>query len=207
VGYLFLKGEKHLMNYGVIASLGILFCYATVYPVSKTSLTEQPITLECQILKSIDGSPFVNLIEIMKFKTKIKNILTQKIAKLTFKEVISLESQLSNIERAQVLTMFIKQFVNTAKPYLEDIKIARSVISPAIQAWSMQRDRRNSLLFIFDSDEFQGSRAYEILVSSIRSLTDMDRFLEDLHLFLLDFTNSLPKSLQRYHEAELQTQN
>lgn len=192
------------MKYGVMIFVGVLFCYFSVYTTAKTTLTEKPITLECQMLKSLDGSPFFNLIEIMKFKTKIKNILTQKIAKLTFKEVISLESQLSATERAQVLAMFIKQFVNTAKPYLADIQLARPVISPAIQEWSITRNRRDSLLSMFDSNDFNNN-AHDALVNRIHSLADMDRFLEDLHLFLLDFTNSLPKSSQQYYEAELQT--
>lgn len=161
-----------------------------------------PITLNVDTLKIVDGTPLVNLVEIVKFKAKIRNMLDQKITNsCSFKDLVKLESQLSTADRTVAVQRFITQFEKTAHPYLKDIHVARDIINPCINAWSKQRQQPNTLLRVLNTNEFQPGKEHTLFVKHITSLKALDQFLEDLHLFLSDFIASLPKSFAKYQAA------
>ncbi len=163
---------------------------------------QAPCMLNVDILKMVDGTSLVNLVEIMKFKSKINSILTQQITKsCSFKDLIKLESQLSESDRTITVQRFIAQFEKTAQPYLQQIHVARDILKPCLAAWMKQRKQPNSLLRLFNNDEFKPGKEHALFIKQITTLKILDQFLEDLHLFLADFTASLPKSLAKYHAA------
>ena len=161
-----------------------------------------PITLNVDTLKMVDGTPLVNLVEIMKFKAKIRKMLDQKLtSSCSFKDLVKLESQLSASDRTVAVQRFITQFEKTAQPYLKDIHVARDIINPCINSWSKQRKQPNTLLRVLNTNEFQPGKEHALFTKHITSLKTLDQFLEDLHLFLSDFVASLPKSFAKYQAA------
>lgn len=190
-----------LRNVVVLCTLGATLT-APVWAAGPASDTITPCILNIDTLKMVDGTALVNLVEIMKFKAKIAGILKQKITDTcSFKDLVKLEGQLPVADRAVAVQRFITQFEKTAQPYLKDIHVARDIIKPCIERWTQQRARPSSLLPLLKSNEFQPGKEHGLFVKHITSLKILDQFLEDLHLFLLDFTASLPKSLAKYQAA------
>lgn len=188
----YLLAQKSVIFYALLGTLG-----APVW-----ALDQAPIILNVDTLKMVDGTPLVDLVEIVKFKAKIRKMLDQRITdRCSFKDLVKLELQLSAADRTVAVQRFITQFEKTAQPYLKDIHVARELINPCINAWAKQRQQPNTLLRVLNTSEFQPGKEHALFVKHITSLKALDQFLEDLHLFLNDFIASLPKSFAKYQAA------
>jgi hypothetical protein len=188
----------------VIQRTVVLCTVSTWLITSLWALDPAPCILHIDTLKIVDGTPLVDIVEIMKFKTKVGSMLKQQITPTcSFKDLVQLEQKLPVHDRAVALQRFITQFEKTAQPYLKDIHVACDIIKPCIAIWARQRQKLSTPLLILNTNEFQPGKEHALFVNKITSLKAFDQLLEDLHLFLTDFTASLPKSLAKYHAALL----
>lgn len=190
------------MNYQLARKSVILYALLGILNVPVWALDPAPIILNVDTLKMVDGTPLINLVEIVKFKAKIRNMLDQKITNnCSFKDLVKLESQLSAADHTVAVQRFITQFEKTAQPYLKDIHVASTIIGPCIDSWTRQRNKTHTILRMLNTSEFQPGKEHALFVKHITSLKALDQFLEDLHLFLSDFIASLPKSYAKYQAA------
>lgn len=156
------------------------------------------------VLKLIDGTNRLNLIKIIQFRKWLRELhwINPQIefrGKLyTLKQLADLEASMIPEEFKQVFTRATEKFAEVAVPYMEDAAGSEEYIRELVKQWAAQRSRSKSLLLEWCE---LTSHAQAVFYKNIKTFRDLNQFLEDLEIFLGDFIQSCPKSLEQIKNA------
>lgn len=156
------------------------------------------------VLKFIDGTNRLNLIKIIQFRKWLRELhwINPQIefdGKLhTIKQLTDLESNLSPEEFKYAFAKAIEKFAEVAVPYMQDAAGSEDYIKELVKQWSVQRNRPQSSLLEWSE---LTSHAQAVFYKNIKTFRDLNQFLEDLEIFLGDFIQSCPKSLEQIKNA------
>ena len=191
----------------------IIIALAFLLPFSLSAAEKQkPIVIDSDVLRFIDGTPFIDIAQILHFGHQIRvlqngekdeksgklvGILTYKSERYTLKQLVELEKTLLSEARSfkEVLNEAISYFEKVSIPYLDEAKGSKHYMIDLIQKWSRQRHKPSTPLLEWSKLEGSEQEAFR---RNVKTCTHLDEFCDDLTLFLIDLIRSCEKSWKQY---------
>lgn len=172
----------------------------------------EPIEIDSAVLKFIDGTPlikinlmvfFVRLLHKLQYEGKIQyNNKTFELMHngvcCPLKKLVELEKQQSNVSLKASLDQALEIFNEVSSPYLSEVEEAKEYMIVLIKQWSVQRNCPDSLLLNWS--QVSGNE-HEAFKAQVTTLAQLDRFVDDLRIFLKDLMKTCKISWKKYIKA------
>lgn len=184
---------------------------------------DKPLTLDSEILKLIDGTPFLNGYEIkimlhvlLKLQTMLDGEVDatgKKVGGYTFNgqrysinELIALEASEQELSQDQKSSMTAAlqeakdDFEKKVFPYVGNARGAKQQLFMLIQESCKKHGRSDSFLLTWG--EAQEGHEGDAMRTGITTCAQLKLFCNDLTNFLKDMINSCPKAVAHYKELK-----
>lgn len=179
----------------------------------------QPMIIESDLLEFIDGTPFIDIGEIIAYARRVrvlhhgkKDATTGETCGIipfgdrfcTLVELSAMETNINNLSADERVafenarSFVLNRFTEISAPYMESVKGSKKHMVGLIEKWSVMRNRRDSELLNWSHlGEAEELNAFN---DNMHSYKVIDQFLSDLTCFLADLVRSCKKSWERYKQ-------
>jgi hypothetical protein len=193
-----------------------LLLFACLPLTAEISLKIQPVKIYSGVLGLVDGTPFIDIGNMMWFTREIYRLETKGTTALEnstgLKQVFTIESngvcysleQLVELEQnndprvPQLLEQAYIAFESISDPYLEQAKAAKPLMIQLIKDWSNLRSKPHSHLLGWSHTDGNEKELFKKNVNTAAKLLD---FCEDLRIFMFDLMHTCEKSLNDFKET------
>lgn len=173
----------------------------------------KPIDIDSNVLHAVDGTPFIKIHEMIHFVKELDILLLGERKEQRRIGIFIIDGIAMNLTQAvayfaehgdsnpalyrQIFNEAFNFFEKAAEPYYADIGSSKAFMIELIRQWSVQRQLTDSPLLEWSNvngDEKAAAR------KNIKTLEELENFVQHLRLFMIDLTCSCKKSFRYYKE-------
>jgi len=183
------------------------------------------ITLENELLKRLDGIPFmIDGLNIKESMVIIRDILDKQVGKLDKKtgkrigryvyngvgygihQLVKFErDNPGNIQFVELLKKAKKDIIEQLQPFVDQVGATQWIVLPIMEEWVEKRKRMHT--FLLKWADCHGGDEIKVFDKNIHSLQELDSFCTDLRIFLGDLIHNCPKGYAQFKELLQQHEN